>query len=125
MAEQAIRSQLAAIPALGDRVYPNKLPQNVVYPAAVYQRIGPTNRFPAFGGDADLVEVTFQLDIYGQSSQAEAAFALVTTAVRKAVQRQTFGNVEDVFLDNESDDYEDETDLIRKSFDVRAWYRET
>ena len=39
MAEQAIYDQLAAVPALGNRVYPLVLPQNVQYPAAVYQRI--------------------------------------------------------------------------------------
>ena len=29
-----------------------------------------------------------------------------------------------MYLDGERDDYEDDTELYRKSFDVRFWYRE-
>ena len=58
MAEQAIYAQLAQpLPALGNRIYPLKLPQNVQYPAAVYQRIS-ANRTSAFGRDAEPVEAT-------------------------------------------------------------------
>ena len=31
----------------------------------------------------------------------------------------------DIFLDAERDDFEDDTELYRKSFDCRVWYTET
>lgn len=126
MAEQAIYSQLSGVAALGNRVYPDKLPQNVAYPAAVYQQVGPENRYPTFKRDtAGLVEATIQVDVYGQSSQGKAAFDAVAQAVRRALQRKGSGNVEDMFIDTGRNEYEEDTDLYRKSYDVRAWYRET
>ena len=53
MAEQAIHAQLTGVAALGDRVYPLVLPQNVEYPAATFQRIGAT-RYSAFRSDASI-----------------------------------------------------------------------
>ena len=35
------------------------------------------------------------------------------------------GHVSDTFVDAERDDYEENTELFRKSFDIRPWYRET
>ena len=123
MAEQAIYDQLAAVPALGGRVYPLKLPQNVQYPAAVYQRIS-ASRTSAFGRDAEPVDATIQVDIYSLAGAGYDAAAVVVQAVRAALQRQASGDAIDMFLEAERDDYEEETGLYRKSYDVRAWYRE-
>ena len=123
MAEQAIYDQLAAVPALGDRVYPLVLPQNVVYPAATFQRISAA-RTSAFGRDAEPVEATVQVDIYGHKSAGYGAFSTVVQAVRAALQRQASGDAIDMYLDADRDDYEEDTELYRKSYDVRAWYRE-
>ena len=30
-----------------------------------------------------------------------------------------------MMLEGERDDYEEDTELLRKSYDVRVWYRET
>ena len=68
---------------------------------------------------------TIQVDVYGEGGKGYAAFIAVTEAVRAALQRQSSGTVIDMYLDAERDDYEDETKLYRKSYDVRAWYRET
>ena len=35
------------------------------------------------------------------------------------------GDAIDMFLEAERDDFEEDTNLFRKSYDVRAWYRET
>ena len=125
MAEQAIYTQLNTVAALGSRIYPLVLPQNVVYPAATYQRIGPTNRFPAFGGDANAVEATIQVDIYDKRAKGYRDLTMLAQSVRAALQRQSNADAIDMFLDTERDEYEAETDLLRKSYDVRVWYRET
>ena len=120
MSEQAIYAQLAAVPALGDRVYALVLPQNVIYPAASYQRISAT-RYSAFGADASPVEATIQVDLYGQKSAGYGAFNILATAVRQALQRVR-GVSLDMFIDAERDDYEEQ--IYRKTYDVRVWYRE-
>ena len=65
MAEQAIYDQLTGVTALGSRIYPLVLPQNVEYPAASYQRISAI-RYSQFGRDATAAEATVQVDIYGR-----------------------------------------------------------
>ena len=114
MAEQAIYSQLTAIPALGDRVYPLKLPQNVEYPAATYQRIS-APRVSAFGGDIEPVEATIQVDVYSPKAKGWPEFKALFTSVRVALQRRSSGDTIQMFLDADRDDYEDDTDLYRKS----------
>ena len=124
MAEQAIFDQLTAIPALGGRVYPLKLPQNVLYPAVSYQRISGL-RISAFKRDATPVDATIQVDIYGEHGKGYEAFESIVQSVRAALQRQASGNAIDMFLTAERDDYEEDTELYRKAYDVRVWYRET
>ena len=124
MAEQAIYALLTGVAALGDRVYPLVLPQNGEYPAATYQRIGAT-RYSAFRTDAEPVEATIQVDVYATRVGGFGAFSTLTEAVRAVLQRQATGNVIDMYLEAERDDFEDDTELFRKSYDVRAWYRET
>ena len=123
MAEQAIFDALSAIPALGNRVYPLVLPQNAEYPAVVFQRISGT-RYSAFSRDAAAVEATIQVDIYAHRTSGFPSFRSTTEAVRAALQRHSTTTVFDMMLEGERDDFEDETGLFRKSYDVRAWYRE-
>ena len=68
---------------------------------------------------------TIQVDVYGAKGDGYGDFNMVTEAVRRALQRQSSGAVIDMYLDAERDEYEDETELYSKSYDVRAWYRET
>ena len=87
MSEQALYARLnAQVSALGGRIYPLVLPQNVLYPAATYQRIT-TTRYPAFGSDADAVEPVIQVDVYGHRDDGYGAFVATATAVRSALQR--------------------------------------
>ena len=124
MAEQAIHDQLSGVTALGSRVYPLVLPQNVEYPAVVYQRISAT-RYSQFGRDATAAEATVQVDIYGRRGAGYTAFHILTESCRAALQRQHSGDAIDMMLEGERDDYEEDTELLRKSYDVRVWYRET
>ena len=124
MSERAIYAQLAPITALGGRIYPLQAPQNVELPYATYQRISAT-RYSAFGADVSPVEATIQVDLYANRADGYGAFNTVTEAVRVALQRQSSGATTDMYLDAERDDYEEDTELYRKTFDVRTWYRET
>ena len=114
---------------MGGRIYPLKLPQNVAHPAVVYQRIS-APRLSAFKRDVTAVAATIQVDVYGDEEKGYEAFADVADAVRMALQRIGTGpttpdTILDTFIDAERDDYEENTKLFRKSFDIRAWYRET
>ena len=123
MAEKAVFDQLDAIPALGGRVYPLRLPQNVIYPAAVYQRIN-APRISAFGRDVTPVEASMQVDLYAEQGKGYEAFEAVVQSIRAALQRQASGNAIAMFIDADRDDYEEDTDLYRRTYDVRVWYRE-
>ena len=124
MAEQAIKTLLSGVSALGVRVYTSVLPDRVEYPAATYQRIS-AERTSAFGADAGLVRAVIQVDIYSPRAAGFSAFETLGRAVRAALQRQPSGTVTDIFLDAERDDYEDDTELYRKSYDFGVWYTET
>ena len=127
MSEQAVYARLSAITGLGGRVYPMVLPQNVEYPAATFQRIT-TTRYSGFGRDASAVEATIQVDIYSPLTAGYGALSTLSDSVRGALQRVATPTgtppVYDAFIDAERDDYEDDTELLRKSFDVRVWYEE-
>ena len=125
MAEADIYAALnTGVPALGSRIYPLKLPQNVAYPAVVYQRIS-APRLSAFGRDVTAVQATIQVDVYGDEGKGYEAFADVADDVRVALQRYRGGAILDTYIDAERDDFEENTKLFRKSFDIRPWYRET
>ena len=122
MAEADLYAQLAGVTALGDRVYPLKLPQNVEYPAATVQLIS-APRYRTMKATAPVeIEGTFQVDIYGREGAGFAVFRALCTAVSQAIERPLGMPI---FPDTERDDFEEDTELYRKSFDVRAWYRET
>ena len=124
MAEADIYNALSTgVPALGSRIYPLKLPQNVAYPAVVYQRLT-TKRYQAFGKTLKLREPTIQVDVYGHQSGGYEAFKTVAKAVETTLDLHAAGNVEVTYIDEERDDYEENTELFRKSFDIRPWYRE-
>ena len=127
MAKQEVYRRLAGIPALGSRVYVGRLPKNVVYPAAKYQLIGET-REHASGMDEPEVEATIQVDIFVEWEQGVVLLESVADSVKAAFQRVATPSstppVIDVYIDNVRDDYEEETDLLKKTFDFRIWYEE-
>ena len=130
MAEADIKDVLSeSVPALGGRIYLLKLPQNVAHPAVVYQRIS-APRLSAFKRDVTAVAATIQVDVYGDEEKGYEAFADVAgrradgPATLSAASLTAFDTILDTFIDAERDDYEENTKLFRKSFDIRAWYRE-
>ena len=127
MAEHAIAARLRTITALGDRVYPLKAPVDVTTPYATLQRVT-TTRYSKFGRDSDKVEPTIQVDVYAGEGAGQQAFYELADAVRVALQRYSDASstprIVDTTIEAERDDYEPDTQLFRKSFDIRAWYSE-
>ena len=124
MAEADIYNALSTgVPALGSRIYPLKLPQNVAYPAVVYQRLS-APRLSAFGRDVTAVQATIQVDVYGEEGKGYEEFADVADEVRVVLQRHSGGTILDTYIDADREDFEENTKLFRKSLDVRSWYRE-
>ena len=119
MSEQAIHGQLAAITAFDGRIYPLVLPQDVKYPAATYQRIS-APRVSAFRRDVEPVEATIQVDVYSERGKGFPEHVTLTEAVRALAQLSSDNRAAVI---DKRDDYEEVTG--RKSYDVRAWYRET
>ena len=125
MSEQAVYARLNAITGLGGRVYPMVLPQKVEYPAVTFQRITAT-RYSAFGRDASPVEAyhpsrcVLALAGYGALAKLPTQSRRPARCLCSAARPPVY----DAFIDNERDDYEDDTELLRKSFDVRVWYGE-
>lgn len=122
MAEQAVYEQINAITALDGRVYHLVLPQDVRYPAVTYQRIS-SERNNALKRDAKTRPATFQVDIYGRREAGSTEFTQLADSVIAALDRQKSGDAVGMFIESDRDDYEKDTELLRKSVDVRVWYR--
>ena len=93
----------------------------MVYPAVVYQRLT-TKRYQAFGKTLKRREPTIQVDVYAHRSEGYEAFKTTASAVETALDLYSGGQVEVTYIDEERDDYEENTELFRKSFDIRSWY---
>jgi len=111
---------------VGTRIYPVRMPQNVVYPAITYQIIGST-RFLTLSGPVSLVEGRYQIDIwsngYGETKN-------IAKGIRDALQgfkglmgtTKVQGILQDI--NSEQDFYEDDTDLNRLTNDFIIYYEE-
>ena len=66
-----------------------------------------------------------QVDIYGRRDARHPRHSTPSLSpAGRALQRQHSGDAIDMMLEGERDDYEEDTELFRKSYDVRVWYRE-
>lgn len=114
---------------VGNRIYPNYMPQSATMPAIVYQIIN-TNRMYTMTGQVDMPEKRVQLECWAESySEADQ----LCDHVRKLLSDYT-GTVNNLQID--AIFIEDESDLLtlvagkdrlRRSarrLDIRAWYRE-
>lgn len=81
--EEGLIAHLKATPAvfalLGNRIYHERAPENVVLPALIYQRTG-TNRDLTLEGPSSLTTVTLGLDILGSTSAELSAAKLAVIA---------------------------------------------
>ncbi len=120
--EKELRDQIiAGVPPVGERVYPIQLPQNAVFPAVRYNRISALRDYTLTGPDC-LPAARYQIDIFAETfTEARSVWDLV----RIALDGFEASEIQYITLDNETEDYEDETQLFRVIGDFVVQYVET
>lgn len=105
--------------AVGDRVYPDHMPQTPTYPAIVYTQI---SQVEATDGALPLYQLRYQFDCYGVTRPAARTLADgVQDLLRDWSNR---GGTPRILLardDNRLSDYDDETRSYRVMVDVLFW----
>lgn len=121
---------------VGDRIYPDVLPQKVTMPAVKHQRID-TPREYSHSGDSNLAHPRFQFSGFALTKPAAKAVADQIRAAFNAYNQGRLngtivamggaGGVDVQFcqVEDERSDYEPETLLFRTDVDVILWQAET
>jgi len=108
---------------IGSRVYPAKLPQDVTYPACVYETVSRTE-FPAMGVNAD--QTRKRITVTGFASNYSDAKDLETQIIA-ALDRYSGTSdgttIDACYLENVSDVYEDVFESYQVSIDFMIYYR--
>lgn len=128
-----IRTLLVAQPSItaliSDRVWPDVLPQDAVFPAATYQIIA-IEHLGKLTGPTGLVTTTLQIDAWAKTRLAANE---VANEIRSELNRfrgiAGAETVRDIFADTGRTDYEPPEDgsdngLYRLSRDYRIWHCE-
>jgi len=103
----------AALKTLAERVSPHPAPAGTAKPYVTYQRIT-GNRHTTLNSGAGAPRATFQVDVWGDSKSAVRPLA--DTIIEALPGLLRVGDIND-----NPDDYEDDTKLHRASFDVVIW----
>lgn len=125
--EETLYSRLSGYAGLtalvSTRVYPNIKPQDAELPAVSYRRIS-SLRYSAMSIDTGVVKARFQIDAWAATYDGVSA---LRDQVRAAMQRwrtETGTVVQDSFILNETDLYEDDTKQHHIAIDVEINYIE-
>lgn len=116
---------LAAL--IGDRVYPQLIPQRAwngahVQPCAVYQRVGIT-RDVRYCGTSGLARSAFQIDAYAtEYENADAVARAIKSALIDFRGAMTDVHVHAVMLEVEFDQLDPEPGLFRVSMTFSLWH---
>jgi len=123
-AEQALFELLthdAGMSAIvGDRVYPVRLPDEVILPALVYMKAS-CIRYASHGGPSKLASSRFQLDCYSADYLEAKRLALAAVA---ALHGKKGGDIQAAFNDNETDGFSADDGIFRVTADILIWHRE-
>lgn len=124
--ESELLTRLAGYSALtaivSTRIYNTLLPEDVAFPAVVFQRIS-TSRTSAFGADTGDIQARVQVDIYADRAR-QSDTTSVGAQVRGALQRYKGGNIQDIRIEDERHDYIGEAEMWRVSIDLMIWFKE-
>lgn len=120
MNESQMRWILLAQPELaalvGERMYPQTLPQGATLPAVTYSLISGTTEGDSQDGPG-VSRQRYQFDCWATTYSAATTLAKALTAAVSGTQR--IGQAS--FVDNEVDGYEAETQRFRRIVDVMVW----
>jgi len=125
--ERHVHTQLtghAGLSALiAARLYPVKLPQDVSYPACVYEIITRTE-FPAMGSNADHSRKRITVTGYDNSySGVKALETQIVAALDRYTGTSDGTTIDGSYLENVSDLYEDEFQIYQVSIDFMIYWR--
>jgi len=105
-------------------IFPVIAPQDVARPFVVFQKIS-NERISAMGSDTDIARARFQFTSYAETHEGARD---VGKQVRLALQRYSgvvaTVTIDDIFIENELDDYDPETLLHSKVQDFEVIHRE-
>jgi hypothetical protein len=109
---------------IGTRVYPNTIEQNATLPVMVYRRIS-AERITAMHQNTGTVRARYQFDVY--DDQYTDGLRPVVERLRTVLDRSNGGvsdSIEHIFVLNETEYYDDATELYRVSIDFEIIYGE-
>lgn len=126
--EYAVRARLKAVTAItnivGNRIYPNLLPQDVTLEAITYRKVSAPH-VHAFGSDAGLSNPRFQIDAWADVYTEVITLAAAIQAGLSRFRGTIAGEViQDVMLLNELDIYEQDRRIHRVMMDFEVWHTE-
>ena len=122
MAEAALYEALRdGVAAVGGRVYRSQAPQDTDYPAIIYERTS-TLRTHAFGRDALPISAEFEVSVYGRRAEGLEAHDAVVAEVVSAINRYSVDPIIDIMIEDQDDDYQDNTEVFEHELDIRVWY---
>jgi len=102
------------------RFFPSSTASNPVYPAVVFRKIS-ADRQHDFSGARGSAKSRFQMDVLAQSYSSAKA---VSEALRMALDGFTDQEFLSVKLENESDEFDTDTDIRRVSMDFIIYHTE-
>lgn len=106
------------------RIYPLVLPQKVTYPAVTYQKIAGEWEH-SMGGDSGFTSPDYQFNIYAKSYAEAKDTAKTLRLVLQNLSAEIGGMyIQAVLIENEFDDYEQETELYSVLIEFRIFYKD-
>ena len=115
-----LRHDAAVSASLGDRIFPVRLPDEVILPAMTYLKAS-CIRYASHGGPSKLASSRFQLDCYSADYLEAKRLALAAVA---ALHGKKGGDVLAAFNENETDSFSPDNGIYRVTADVLIWHKE-
>ncbi len=115
-----ILSVAAGITTITTNIFPVVIPQKANPPAITYQRDG-SRYLRTFDGHVQLVEASFQIDCWASSVATAESLA---AAVKSVLIDYSTAPITQVWLTNELNLFEAETELHRVLLQFTAWHIE-
>ena len=130
--DEALKAYLASYTGLtaltSTRIFPDKLPDGVTYPAVVYEFISEETTDTFIQPTTELTADTFQISVWATSRKAADAAA---RQVKKALKNYSgiMGGsggitVDTVIQVSKQKGMDDATKLYRTMYDMQIWYQE-